>query len=45
VEDFKEKLGRLPTDHEYTAVITGILEQQANNPHFQTRLPPPKTVK
>jgi hypothetical protein len=45
VEDFKEKRGRLPTDHEYTAIITGILEQQANNPYFQTRLPPPKTVK
>lgn len=45
VADFNEKLGRLPTDHEYTAIILNILEQQANNPHLQTRIPPPKTVK
>jgi hypothetical protein len=45
VAAFKEKLGRLPTDHEYTAIILNILEQQANNPHFQTRVLPPKTVK
>ncbi|MEI7946166.1 MAG: hypothetical protein WCJ02_05695 [bacterium] len=45
VAHFKEKLGRLPTDHEYTAILLNILEQQANNPHFQTRIPPQKTVK
>jgi len=45
VADFKEKHKRLPTDEEYTAMLLNTLEQQANNPHFQTRIPPQKTVK
>lgn len=45
VADFKEKHKRLPTDQEYTAMTLNILEQQANNPHFQTRIPPQKAVK